>query len=47
MGGGNLNKPVVYDIMIYETRQLYYLIHNTPIAFQRKIRIINNENENI
>lgn len=30
MGGGTRGKPVVYDIMEFENRQLYYLINNTP-----------------
>ena len=45
MGDGKLNKPVVYEIMVYEMRQFYYLIYNTPIFFQRKVHVINNENK--
>ena len=30
MGGGIKIKPVVYDIMEFENRQLYYSINNTP-----------------
>ena len=29
MGGRIKGKPVVYDIMEFENRQLYYLINNT------------------
>ncbi|PKY62278.1 hypothetical protein RhiirA4_488487 [Rhizophagus irregularis] len=30
MDGGIRGKPVVYDIMEFENRQIYYLINNTP-----------------
>ncbi|RIB21718.1 hypothetical protein C2G38_1070323 [Gigaspora rosea] len=30
MEGGNKEQSVVYDIMSFENRQLFYLIHNTP-----------------
>ena len=26
MGGGKRNKPVVYDILVFENRQIFYLI---------------------
>ena len=40
MGGGKLNKPVAYDILVYETRQFYYLINNTPIFFKEKFMLL-------
>lgn len=30
MGGGTDGKSVVYNIMSFENRQLFYLINNTP-----------------
>jgi hypothetical protein len=30
MGGGTDGKSVVYNIMSFENRQLYYKINNTP-----------------
>jgi len=30
MGGGIEKKSVVYDIMSFENRQLFYLINNIP-----------------
>jgi hypothetical protein len=36
MGGGNKSSSVVHDILIYENRQLYFLINNTPKSFVQK-----------
>jgi len=41
MGGGKSGKSVVYDILTFENRQLYYQIHNVPSKFKQKIAIIN------
>jgi hypothetical protein len=30
MGGGKKNKPVVYDILVYENRKIFYLINDIP-----------------
>jgi len=30
MGGGKKLKPVVYDILVFENRQIFYLINNIP-----------------
>ncbi len=30
MGGGTDGKSVVYNIMSFENRQIFYLINNTP-----------------
>jgi hypothetical protein len=30
MGGGQKNKSAVYDILVYENRQIFYLINNIP-----------------
>ena len=30
MGGGKKQKPVVYDILEFENRQIFYLINSTP-----------------
>lgn len=30
MGGGKSKKPVVYDILVFENRQIFYLINNIP-----------------
>jgi hypothetical protein len=30
MGGGTDEKSVVYNIMLFENRQIFYLINNTP-----------------
>ncbi|GES91544.1 hypothetical protein GLOIN_2v1481704 [Rhizophagus clarus] len=30
MGGGKKTKPVVYDILVFENRQIFYLINNIP-----------------
>jgi len=43
MGGGIKGNPVVYDIMEFENRQLYYLINNTPQEIQ--MRHINAEDK--
>ena len=36
MGGGKKKKSVVYDILVFENRQIFYLINNIPneIAFK-------------
>jgi hypothetical protein len=47
MGGGSKEKSVVYDIMEFENRQLYYLINNIPQKIQiQNINIDNKENKN-
>ncbi len=30
MGGGKQMKPVVYDILVFENWQIFYLINNIP-----------------
>ncbi|CAJ0648436.1 2554_t:CDS:2 [Entrophospora sp. SA101] len=30
MGGGNKTKPVVYDMMVFENRQIFYLLNKVP-----------------
>ena len=30
MGGGKKNLPVVYDILVFENRQIFYLINIIP-----------------
>jgi hypothetical protein len=42
MGGGQKNKPVVYDILVYENRQVFYLIHSIPNEITCKSININN-----
>lgn len=44
MGGGKNKKPVVYDILVFENRQIYYLIHNIPNEITCKYVNVN-ENE--
>jgi hypothetical protein len=45
MGGGTDGKSVVYNIMSFENRQLFYLINNTPKKIiSRNIYINNKEN---
>ena len=45
MGGGTDGKLVVYNIMLFENRQLFYLINNTPKKIvARNIDINNKEN---
>jgi len=45
MGGGVDGKSVVYNIMSFENRQLFYLINNTPKKIvSRNIDINNKEN---
>jgi hypothetical protein len=45
MGGGTDGKSVVYNIMSFENRQLFYLINNTPKKIiARNIDINNKEN---
>jgi len=36
MGGGTTGNPVVHDMLVYENRQIYYMIHDVPIGFKRK-----------
>jgi hypothetical protein len=45
MGGGKKNKPVVYDILVFENRQIFYLINNTPNDISCKNINIRNNNE--
>ena len=46
MGSGIKEKPVVYDIIEFENRQLYYLINNTPQEIQmRHINAKDKENK--
>ncbi|RIB02052.1 hypothetical protein C2G38_2228954 [Gigaspora rosea] len=42
MCGGKIHKPVVYDIMEYENRQIYYQIHNIPTTYSREVVKIKN-----
>ena len=42
MGGGTDGKSVVYNIMSFENRQLFYLINNTPKKIISKNIDINN-----
>jgi len=45
MGGGTDGKSVVYNIMSFENRQLYYLINDTPKKIAgRNIDANNKEN---
>ncbi|RIB17826.1 hypothetical protein C2G38_2142422 [Gigaspora rosea] len=45
MGGGNKNNPVVYDMLSFENRQLFYLINDVPKEFTiRNINVKNKEN---
>jgi len=45
MGGGTDGKSVVYNIMSFENRQLFYLINNTPKKIIAKnIDVDNKEN---
>jgi len=30
MGGGKKQKPVVYDMLVFENCQIFYLINNIP-----------------
>ena len=41
MGGGKNGKSVVYNMLTFENRQLYYQIHNIPSEFKQKTAIIN------
>jgi hypothetical protein len=45
MGGGIENKSVVYNIMSFENRQLFYLINDTPKEINFR-NITSNEKEN-
>jgi hypothetical protein len=44
MGGGTDGKSVVYNIMSFENRQLFYLINNTPKKIITKNIDVNKEN---
>lgn len=44
MGGGTDGKSVVYNIMSFENRQLFYLINNIPKKFVTRNIDANNEN---
>ncbi|GBC52211.2 hypothetical protein GLOIN_2v1787271 [Rhizophagus irregularis DAOM 181602=DAOM 197198] len=45
MGGGKKKLPVVYDILVFENRQIFYLINNIPNEITcRNINIYNGEN---
>lgn len=45
MGGGTEKKSVVYNIMSFENRQLFYLINKTPKEINSR-NIDSNEKEN-
>jgi len=45
MGGGTEKKSVVYNIMSFENRQLFYLINKTPKEINAR-NIDSNEKEN-
>jgi len=45
MGGRTENKSVVYNIMSFENRQLFYLINDTPKEINSR-SIDSNEKEN-
>ena len=43
MGGGKKNIPVVYDMLVFENRQIFYLINNIPNEISCKnINLCNN-----
>ena len=45
MGGGKKNIPVVYDMLVFENRQIFYLINNIPNEITCKnINIHDSEN---
>jgi hypothetical protein len=44
MDGGTDGKSVVYNIMFFENRQLFYLINNTPKKIVARNIDINKEN---
>jgi hypothetical protein len=45
MGGGTDGKSVVYNIMSFKNRQLFYLINNTPTKIiARNINVNNKKN---
>jgi hypothetical protein len=44
MGGGTDGKSVVYNIMSFENRQLFYLINNTPKKIVARNIDVNKEN---
>ena len=45
MGGGNKKISIVYDMMSFENRQLFYVISNTPKEFiTRNISADNKKN---
>ena len=45
MGGGKKNKSVVYDILVFENRQIFYLINNTPNDISCKNINVRNNNK--
>ena len=47
MGGGYKKKSVVYDMMSYENRQLFYLMNNTSTEIIFWNVYINNNKENL
>ncbi|CAB4487455.1 hypothetical protein RhiirA5_419293 [Rhizophagus irregularis] len=40
MGGGNKANSVVHDILIYENRQLYFLMNDTPKSIVQKTIVL-------
>jgi hypothetical protein len=44
MGGGTDGKSVVYNIMSFENRQLFYLINDTPKKIITRNIDVNKEN---
>jgi hypothetical protein len=45
MGGGKKRLPVVYDILVFENQQIFYLINNTPNDISCKNINVHNNNE--
>ncbi|CAJ0826337.1 17211_t:CDS:2 [Entrophospora sp. SA101] len=43
MGGGNKTKPVVYDMMVFENRQIFYLLNKAPKEITCKSITISND----
>ncbi|CAG8518447.1 7587_t:CDS:10 [Scutellospora calospora] len=37
MGSGKNHMPAIYNIMVYENRQIYYRIYNTPTTYSHKV----------
>jgi hypothetical protein len=44
MGGGTDGKSVVYKIMSFENRQIFYLMNNTPKKIVARNIDVNKEN---